>query len=83
MTPWRFGVDDDDGLGADLHGRVAAAAGDHVDVALHRQNLELGLARRRLPRLPHRLPDMSTRAVAATVGPPHLAASIARRNSGT
>ena len=39
----RLRVDDDDGLVADLHGRVAAGARDHEHVALRRQNLELGL----------------------------------------
>src|SRR6185295_17992862 len=36
----RLGVDDDDGLGAYLNGRVAARSGDHVDVALNGQHLE-------------------------------------------
>ncbi len=37
------GVDDEERIRADLDGDVAAGAGEHVDAALHRQDLDLAL----------------------------------------
>ena len=41
----KTGVDDEDAVVADLHGDVAAGAGQHVDVPLHRQHFDRGATR--------------------------------------
>ncbi len=77
----RLRVDDDNRLVADLHGRVAAAARDHVDVALHGQHLELGLGR--TARSGDRCDDYAERAERRSrQRAAHRGASIARRSSG-